>query len=138
VAAQFKVERTGNWYGAESDSSFRWRWSGGQAGLRLRNDSGGPLLVVMQGRVLPALDERHLRISTIPGGADESRRALVWSGALGPLPTSFQFGITVPPGETTVSFATDRPPHPIGPDPRLMAFRISNLSIVVKPVAAHK
>lgn len=138
LAAQVRVERTGNWYGAENDANFRWRWSSGQAGLRLHNGSAQPVLAVIKGHASPAVDERRLRISASPAPGDESRKALVWSGELGKLPTAFQFGITVPPGDTIVSFATDRPPHPIGSDPRMMAFSISNLEILFKPATAQK
>jgi hypothetical protein len=128
-----KVERTGGWYGAESDSNQRWRWSSGQSGLRITNKTSAPVKITFQGHALSALDERQLRITTGPAAGARTADAMVWSGQLKLLPANFQFGLTVPPGQTVLSFTTDRAAHVIGPDPRLMAFRIYNLVIAVQP-----
>jgi hypothetical protein len=125
-----RVERIGGWYGAENASGMKWRWSSGRSGLRLRNTSGVPLVIVCAGRAAGALDERRLRIS--------AGEAMVWSGELKAQPVAFQFGLTVPPGETVLSFATDKPGHPIGTDPRQLAFEILNLEIVVRPAASQR
>ena len=124
-------KRTGGWYGAESGEGLSWRWSSGESGLRVRNDSGAPVVLVAAGRAAPAVDERRLRIS--------AAQAMVWSGELtaGHV-VSFQFGVTLPPGETELAFATDKPAHPIGVDPRKMAFEIFNLKFVVKPAPAPR
>jgi hypothetical protein len=121
------VARTGGWYDAEDARGLRWRWSSGPSGLRIGNHSGGAVTIVFTGRAVSAQDERRLRISV--------GEAMVWSGELAAQPVNFQFGVTVPPGETVVSFTTDKPAHPVGNDPRLMAFGIYNLDIVVKPAA---
>jgi hypothetical protein len=133
LVAKVKVERTGGWYGAESDSNQRWRWSSGQSGLRITNKTSAPVKITFQGHALSALDERQLRITTGPAAGARTADAMVWSGQLKLLPANFQFGLTVPPGQTVLSFTTDRAAHVIGPDPRLMAFRIYNLVIAVQP-----
>ncbi len=120
------VKRTGGWYGAESSEGLSWRWSSGQSGLRVRNDSGAPLVIACQGRAASAADRRRLRIS--------ANAAMVWSGDLTAGQTvNFQFGVTLPAGETELTFVTDQPAHPIGADPRMMAFEIFNLTLAVKP-----
>jgi hypothetical protein len=124
------VERIGGWYGPESAAGLHWRWSSGQSGLRLHNGSGGPLTVVCVGRAAAALDEQRLRIS--------AGEAMVWSGELRGQPVTFQFGLTVPPGVTVLSFVTDKPGHPVGTDRRQLAFEIFNLEIVVKPAAGQR
>jgi hypothetical protein len=130
LLATVTFERTGGWYDAEDAGGLRWRWSSGDAGLRLHNNSGQPLTIVCTGRAASALDERRLRIS--------AGEAMVWSGELATQPVNFQFGVAVPPGETALTFATDKPAHGIGNDPRKMAFEILNLEIVVKPTVAQR
>jgi len=127
VLAALHVERTGGWLGLENTPTTQWRWSSGQSGLRFRNTTGGPLALALHGRIGSALDERRVRAF--------AGEAMVWSEAVTSPPGEFRFGCILPPGETTISFRTDQPPHHVGGDERPMAFRVLNLEIVVKPVA---
>ena len=138
LIAAVKIDRSGSWYGTEDFGGIRWRWSSGPAALNIHNGSGGALAITCEGQATPALDERRLRISAGLSTAPRTNDAMVWSGELGSQPAKFQFGVTLPPGETVLSFSTDKPGHPIGSDPRQMAFRISNLNITVKPVADRR
>ena len=49
-----------------------------------------------------------------------------------------RFGLEIPPGETVLAFATDRPAEKVGTDPRDLAFRVANLDIVVAPAGASR
>ena len=138
LVSEVKVERIGDWYGAENSGDVRWRWSKGRSGLRIRNNFGFPLMVTCEGEAQPAHDERKLRISVSHAATPAAGDAMVWSGELEPLPRKFQFGFTLPPGDTMLSFTTDKPGHSVGSDPRQMAVRISNLSIVVRPAPAAR
>jgi hypothetical protein len=137
LLSEVRVVRTGGWYGSEDSGGLRWRWSSGKdrPGLRIVNDSGAPLTIVCEGQVASALDERRLRISAGSAAAPRTNDAMVWSGELRAQAEKFQFGLTVPSGATLVSFATDKPGHVVGNDPRIMAFKVLNVSIVVKPTA---
>ena len=50
-----------------------------------------------------------------------------------PAPTEIRFGLALPPGDTVLHFATDRPAQKIGTDPRPLAYQIANVEIVVMP-----
>ncbi len=126
LRAAVKIAPTTGWYGAESNTSARWRWSSGESVLRVRNDAGRPLTLVFHGRAAGAQDERVLRISL--------GEAMVWSGALpATTATDFQFGCVVPRGEAALTFTSNKAPHPIGTDDRKMAFQVLDLTVVVKP-----
>jgi hypothetical protein len=49
------------------------------------------------------------------------------------LPRDLRLGLTLPPGETTFEFVTDRPPEKVGTDPRELAFRVANMKLFVAP-----
>jgi hypothetical protein len=126
AAATVRVERIGGWHGPESYGTERWRWSREHAALRLHNESAAPLAIVFHGRAASARDVRRLRISW--------GEAMVWSEELAGTTEEFQFGVILPPGERELRFTTDQPAHTVGADERLMAYKISNLDIIVKPV----
>jgi hypothetical protein len=46
--------------------------------------------------------------------------------------------MTLPPGDTMLSFTTDQPAHGVGNDPRRLAFKIQNFEIVVRPAPAPR
>lgn len=129
VLGAVRVERTGGWYGPENYGRDRWRWSSGQAELAIRNASGGPLSVVVRGRVA-APDQRNLRIF--------AGEAMVWSGSIGDKQTSFQFGKVVPEAGAVLRFVSDKKGRMIGTDPRALAFCVFNLEIVVAPAAPQR
>lgn len=136
ILSSVKVLRTGDWYGAENSGGLRWRWSKGRSALVFRNESESPLAIVFEGSAASAADERRLRISVGPSAGARANDAMIWSEEIGLQSTKIQFGVTVPPGDTTFSFSSDKPGQPIGNDPREMAFKISNLVIVVKDAGA--
>ncbi|MCX6954022.1 MAG: hypothetical protein NTV51_17880, partial [Verrucomicrobia bacterium] len=118
------VEPAKDWYGPESDSNERWRWSSGRSTLRIRNGAGGPLNVTVRGRAA-ALDERKLRVL----GGD----AMVWSGVIERKPRTFTFGLVVPEGGTTIRFESDKAWVTTITDTRRFSFKISDLEVVVTP-----
>ena len=63
---------------------------------------------------------------------------LIWGGTIGADAVAWRAGVMLPPGATTVVFATDRPPVRIGTDPRDLAFQVANLEIVVQPAAVPR
>jgi len=119
------IERTDGWYGIEFAATTEWRWSRGESGLQIHNAADRPLTLLVHGHAASARDERRVRI--FAGGA------LVWSEVISTAPEEIRFGCTVPPGDTLLAFTTDVPGRPVGTDERLLAFRVSNLEIVVKP-----
>ncbi len=131
-----RVQRADGWYGAEESASTHWRWSREHSALVVRNSGTEPLTIVCGGAAGAARDVRRLRISVGPLAKPRADDAMVWSGELsGETPSlKFQFGTILPPGETVISFSSDKPAHPIGTDLRKMAFKILNLEIVVRPV----
>ena len=114
-----------DWHGPERHLEQRWRWSAGRAELRVTNRHGQPVRMTLRGQATSANGMRSLRIS-------EGER-LVWGDTIGQGPAEIRFGLTLPPGETVLVFATDRPAQKIGTDPRDLAFRVANLEIVVQP-----
>ena len=139
VAGNVRVTRTAGWHGAEEHWGTRWRWSSGQSDLVLRNTANAPVMIVCTGTVKTASDNRRLNISVRSLAGPTTEAASVWSGELTGQESSakFQFAATIPPGETVLSFASDKPGHPIGHDTRILAFKISDLEIVVKPATGH-
>ena len=128
AVAGLRVERTSGWHGVETTATAQWRWSKGEAGLLFHNTSGRALAVTLHGELVSAQDERRVRAFVGP--------AMVWSEAVSPRPAVLRFGSMVPPGDTEIVFKTDLPAHTVGADDRLLAFRLSNLEIVVKPAPA--
>ncbi|MEY2878862.1 MAG: hypothetical protein RLZZ15_1242 [Verrucomicrobiota bacterium] len=128
AAGAVTVERTGAWHGCEQAGAAVWRWSGGAAGLRLRNTSGAPVRVIVTGRVASAEGERRVRLA--------AGEALVWSEVVSTLPEALRGGCTLAPGETELRFTTDRPAGRVGGDERPLAYKVLNLEIVVRPLPA--
>jgi len=71
----------------------------------VRNDSGAPVAMVLQGRIA-AVDDRHVR-----GFAGE---AMVWAGDVAKSPRTSSSGAWLPAGESTLRFTTDRPGRQVG------------------------
>ena len=116
----------GTWHGPERHLEQHWRWSAGKSELRLTNTAGVPVQVALRGRANAVEGERRVRIAV--------GERLLWGEVLsGRAPVAFSCGLTLPPGETVVTFSTDRPAQRVGTDPRDLAFQISNLEIVVTP-----
>ena len=130
VLLALRVERTGGWHGVEFGRGAEWRWSNGEAGLRFHNDTGGPLALTFHGQVASAHDERRVRVF--------KGEVLLWGEAISSAPEELRFGLVLPPGETELEFKSDAPGHPVGTDERRLAFRVTNLEIVVKPAPAHR
>lgn len=129
IVAKLQVRPEG-WYGLENASGRRWRWSGGTSALAVTNQSSRPLALTLRGKLRSETEGRPLRISI--------GTKLLWSGALTEERVEVGFACVVPPGETTLSFSSDRPPNSIGVDPRLLAFSLTNLEIVVAPVSEQR
>ncbi len=125
-----RVVPAAGWHGPERHLKHHWRWSKGQAELRLENRGPGAVQAALSGKASSADGPRSLRLS-VDG-------KLLWGGTLGPDLVPWRAGVTLPPGATTVVFATDRPAVRIGTDPRDLAFQIANLEIVVQPAAVPR
>ncbi len=115
------------WYGPESGDGSRWRWSGGDSELRIRNGSREAVQLRFDGRIAAA-DER--RVEVVSG------ELVLWSGAVQLKATPLHFACIAPPGETRLRFVSELPARNIGTDPRKLSFNVSNLEIVVGPVPA--
>jgi len=121
--ALVRVKPLKGWYAPEQHLAQQWRWTTGEAELRLSNVSELAVTVTVRGFVSAAEGECRVRI----GSGDR----LLWGESAGVKPREFRFGLTLPPGETRVTFTGDRPAKKIGADPRELAFRVANLEIVV-------
>ena len=119
-----------DWHGPERHLDQHWRWSPGRSELRLSNASTQPVRVVVLARASSANAPRKLVVS--------EGKKLLWSETVGSAPGLMRFGFELPPGETVLTFATDRPGDKIGTDPRPLAFRVMNLEIVVTPAPGSR
>lgn len=126
-----RVGPVAGWHGPERHGANTWRWSSGDASLRLVNHSGRPLLVTVQGQASSVAGERSLRVS--------QGERLLWGETLWAKgPTEVRFGLTLPPGETVLTFRSDRPAQTAGSDARKLAFQVANLEIVVRPASVRR
>lgn len=126
VQGAVRVVPEKGWHGPERNGKNQWRWTAGTAALRIVNESGGPLRLTVRAQVSSVEGERRVRVSA--GGR------LLWgepAGSKGSL--GMRFGLALPPGETVLTFSSDRPAQKIGTDPRELAFQIANLEITVEP-----
>lgn len=128
--AAFRVQVGAGWHGPERHVDQRWRWSSGRSELRLVNTSAAPLRVVLQARVSAADEARSVRVS-----AGEN---LLWADRVTDRLVDLRCGLDLPPGETVLVFSTDKPAAKIGTDPRELAFRVMNLTIVVTSVLVSR
>ncbi len=125
LRAVVRVVPAKGWYGPEQHAKNQWRWSAGAAELRLINQTRRPVRATVTGQAISAEGERSLRVSI--GGR------MVWGDVVIPRPvTEIRFGFILPPGETVLTFTTDRPAQKVGTDPRDLAFQVANLEIVIK------
>jgi hypothetical protein len=120
----------GGWYGPERHLEQHWRWSSGRAELHVTNSSGAAIATTVRGVVTSADGARSIRVL---GG-----ERLLWGDTVGPGPADLRFGLVLPPGETVLVFTTDRPGQKIGADPRVLAFNVTNLDIVLAPADVRR
>ncbi len=113
------------WNGPERHLKERWRWTTGDAELTFVNENAGPVRVALRGKVSAVTAARQLRV------AHDGR--LLWGETVVHDPRTIQFGLVLPPGETVLSLATDRPGEKVGTDPRDLAIRVANLVVFVSP-----
>ena len=128
-ASGLKVAPSRGWHGPEQHFSQHWRWSSGAAELRLVNSGSRPLQVVIQGQVSSAEGVGQLRV--------QFGERLLWGDTITVRPEELRFGLTVPPGETVLTFTSDLPARRVGNDPRELGFRVANLDIVVRRSAVR-
>lgn len=113
------------WHGPERHLEQKWRWAGERAELRLINTGAAPIGLVVQAKASAVTEPRLLRVSL--------GEKMMWSETVRGTPQDLRFGFTLPPGETTLVFASDRAAEKVGTDPRALAFRIANLKLFVAP-----
>jgi hypothetical protein len=113
------------WHGPERHLKERWRWSSGDAELKLINETGQPVRAAVRGKASAVTAARQLRV--LEG------EKLLWGDTVGSDPMTFRFGLVLPPGETVLRFVNDRPGEKVGTDPRDLAIRVANLEIFVSP-----
>lgn len=118
------------WNGPERHMRDHWRWSPGRSELTLVNNSRFDLAVSIRGEALSVEGQRQVRVML--------GNRLLWGEPVGRSPqVAMRFGFTLPPGETTLVFSSDRPGQKVGSDPRDLAFQIANLDIVVRPATGQ-
>ena len=105
-----RVSAGKGWHGPERHGRNTWRWSAGKAELRLHNSSGAPLKVAMSGLVGAGSGEQRLRVT--------AGERMLFGDTFGVKPGEMRFGLTLPAGETVLSFECDQPGRRIGTDPR--------------------
>lgn len=130
LTAQLAVTRGKGWYAAETFNDLRWRWCSGEGVLKLNNTSGRPLSVILRSYVTSSGDERRLRVT--------SGEELLWGEMISAKTDAIRFGRVLPPGETVLTFKSDKPPLLVDTDPRPMAFKLMNLEIVVSPPTGQR
>jgi hypothetical protein len=112
-----------NWYSPERSKWGFWRWSQGDATVTLRNPQ--PFTIVSHvSFAFGAVGERQAIVS-LAG-------KIVWQGKLDPFGiTSADIGeIDLPPGDTVLTFKSDRPGEsPGGRDRRNLTFSLRDLEI---------
>jgi hypothetical protein len=129
LRSALQVVPTNGWHGPEHHLEKRWRWNSGRGELRLINKSTASMRVVLIAQVRAA-SPRAVRVS--------EGEKLVWGETVGAVFAQMRFGLVLPPGQTTLVFSSDRPGEKVGTDPRLLAFRVENLEIVVAPVGVSR
>jgi hypothetical protein len=117
------VPATG-WHGPERHLEEHWRWSADRAELHFLNGNNQAVLIAVHGYASAAVDPRKLRVSI--------GENMIWSGDLEHARREMRFGFTAPPGETVLTFSSDRPARKVGADPRELAFKVANLEIFVR------
>jgi hypothetical protein len=118
-----RVLPAAGWHGPERHLDQRWRWGGERAELRLVNTGTEPIALVVQAKASAVTEPRLLRVSV--------GERMMWSETVRGTPRDLRFGFTLPVGETTLIFATDRPAEKVGTDPRALAFRVANVKLFV-------
>jgi hypothetical protein len=122
-----RVAPVRGWHGPERHLQHHWRWTSGDAELKLVNTSAQPLALVLRGTVTSV---EHLRQIRILQGEQ-----LLWGDHVGKGAAEFRFPLRLPPGELTLRFVTDQPAQKVGTDPRDLAFQVANLDIQVQPAS---
>ncbi len=111
------------WYPPEKSRLEFWRWSSGDAEIRIAN----PHPYAVAADVSFSLRANDRRAATVRQGA-----RVLWRGALEPgVPTEVALtGLTLTPGATGLRFESDRPAaYPGNNDPRPLALSLRNLRI---------
>ena len=113
----------GNWGMPEKSRWDYWRWSLGDSSVTIRNPQPFPIMADIKFR-LRAIDLRGATV-TLNG-------KVVWSGLLQPAEVrkAKLAGVELPPGDTVLTFKSDRPSaNPGNDDPRSLTFSVRDLEI---------
>jgi hypothetical protein len=124
LRAAVRVLPSKGWHGPERHLEHIWRWSTGRSELRVINDSGQPVQMILRGQVTSAEGMRTVRVML--------GERLVWSDTVGQGAAEIRFGIALPPGETVLTLSSAPGGQKVGTDPRDLAFQLANLDIVVQ------
>jgi hypothetical protein len=122
IAAEFGD----GWYPLEGEGINRWRWSAGDAGIRLLNPAAAPTRVVVVVRVA-AVAPRALQLRL--GGA------LLGEREIDRQIQTVDFGeIAVPPGESVLTLRSTAAPERPGPgDARVLSVALYDLTLRARP-----
>lgn len=126
VRAEVKLERGTGWYVAEAGGGRQWRWSSGDARLRLRNEGSDALTVTLRGEISAVKSEREI---TIRAG-DE----IIWSGLVGVHRQRFESKPFVLPsgGAGEIQVGSKQPGERfVNGDSRVLAFAVYDLDIAI-------
>jgi hypothetical protein len=130
AAEAVRVAQVKGWHGPERHLDERWRWTAGRAEVTLVNGGAAPVSVAVRGTINVVAGGRTVRV--LQG------ERLLWGERIEQGTRELRFGLTLAPGPTTLRFVTEEPARKVGTDPRELAFRVSNLDIVVQPAAAPR
>jgi hypothetical protein len=125
-----RVVPSAGWHGPERHLKDRWRWTSGDAELKIANDTGQPVRIAVRAKVSAVTESRQLRVM-------EGERML-WGDTVVSVPKELRFGIVLPPGETILRFVNDRPGEKVGTDPRDLAIRVANVELFVSPPGSSR
>jgi hypothetical protein len=114
------------WYPPEKSRLEFWRWSSGDAEIRIAN----PHAYALVADVSFSLRANDRRVATVRQAA-----RVLWQGTLEPgVPTPVTVpGLILAPGETGLRFESDRPAaYPGNNDPRPLALSLRDLKIELR------
>jgi hypothetical protein len=114
-----EIEFSDAWHQTERYGSDYWRWSEGTGTLKISNPHATPLLVRLRFTLsVSAPRQVHVRIGDHELWASDLTEKISLNVNIS--------DVVVPPGDSVLTFETDRPGGQVGTDPRRLAIRLQN------------